>query len=579
MLDYLYPVDERALFTDRDHHLGLLDLCGAELQQGRRKHLALLGLRRIGKTLILKEFILRWLQRPAVADLPRVLPIYMDLKRLGLSPESFAVEYIGSVLYWFLEQGEGRWDEYARLPALLRAASGLGNPRVLDMVLELDADLRQQVIPQRRLLELAFNFPEVLAREQDVRFLICIDEFQDLGLLSNFPQVGDALDIFRSVLQTQSAVAYVAAGSAISLMEGIFHQARSPLFVHFRSERVGPFGRAESAELAHKALAGEELPADAAQTLYTWTHGNPFYVYAVAERMRELILLSGRTADAQLVREAFVLETLSSAGRIYNLCRYVIEESMGKARGQALLRLLLQILAESENPLTLTELAQRLRRPAGATRALLNRLGEVDLVAQIDGAYDLPDPVLKIWLAYFHAGVELLTVPRREILEGLVADMAQRYQRLSSELGLAKESQVRELLAAFDDRQAPARLFGRPASDVNAVQLPPFTRVAAYQSRDGQIELDAVAEGPAPWLVEVKWRNRPVSRADLAAFVQKARAVVEHLKLASTPTLWLISGGGFKASALAYAAEAGILVSGAQDVQELAELLGVRFGK
>ena len=70
MLDYLDPVDERALFTDRDQHLGLLDLCGAELQQGRRKHLALLGLRRIGKTLILKEFILRWLQRPIVADGP-----------------------------------------------------------------------------------------------------------------------------------------------------------------------------------------------------------------------------------------------------------------------------------------------------------------------------------------------------------------------------------------------------------------------------------------------------------------------------------------------------------------------------
>jgi hypothetical protein len=481
------------------------------------------------------------------------------------------------VQYWFLEKGEGRWDEYARLPTLLRATSALGNPRVLDMVLELDADLRQQVIPQRRLLELAFNFPEILAREQGVRFLICIDEFQDLGLLSNFPQVGDVLDVFRSELQTQSAVAYVAAGSAISLMEGIFHQARSPLFVHFRSERVGPFGRAESDELARKALVGEELSAEAAQTIYAWTRGHPFYIYAVAERMRELILLSGREADVQLVREAFVLETLSSAGRIYNLCRYVIEESMGKARGQALLRLLLQILAESENPLTLTELAQRLRRPAGATRALLNRLAEVDLVAQQDGAYDLPDPVLKIWLAYFHAGVELLAVPRREILEGLVTDMAERYQRLSSELGLAKESQVREILTAFDGRQAPGRLFGRSAGDT--VWLPAFTRVAAYQSQDGQIELDAVAEGPASWLVEVKWRHRPVSRADLAAFAQKARTVVERLKLASAATLWLISGGGFKASALEYAADASILVSNAQEVQELAELLRVRFGK
>jgi len=579
MLDYLYPVDERALFTDRDYFLGLLEMCCTELQQERRKHLALLGLRRIGKTLILKEFILRWLQQPAAPGVIPVLPIYVDLTRLGLSPESFAVEYVGSALYWFLEKGQGRLDDYARLPTLLRAASTLGNPRILDMVLELDADLRQQVIPQRRLLELAFNFPEVLAREQGVRFLICIDEFQALSLLSNFPQVGDALDVFRALLQTQSAVAYVAAGSAISLMEGIFHQARSPLFVHFRSERVGAFGRAESEELARKALVGEELPADAAQTLYDWTHGHPFYIYAVAERMREMILLSGRVANPQLVREAFVLETLSSAGRIYNLCRYVIEESMGRARGQALLRLLLQILAEAESPLTLTEIAQRLRRPAGAARALLNRLHEVDLAAQIDGTYDLPDPVLKIWLAYFHAGVELLTVPRREILEGLVADMTQRYQRMSRELGLAKESQVREILAAFDGRQAPGRLFGLAATRGGDLRLPIFTRVAAYQSADGQLELDAVGEGAAPWLVEVKWRNRPVSRADIEAFAGKARAVVDRLHLGSTPSLWMISGGGFKPAALSYAASQGILVSRGQDMQELAELLGVRFGK
>lgn len=579
MLDYLYPVDERALFTDRELFLGLLELCATELQQNRRKHLALLGLRRIGKTLILKEFILRWLQRPTPAGAPPVIPVYLDLQRLGLAPESFAIEYIGTALYWFLERGEGRADDYTRLPVLLRAASALDNARVLDMVLELDADLRQQPIPQRRLLELAFSFPETLARELGVRFLICIDEFQDLSLLSNFPQVGDALDIFRSVLQTQSAVAYVAAGSAISLMEGIFHRARSPLFVHFRTERVGPFGRAESEELARKALVGEDLPPAAAQTLYEWTRGHPFYIYAVAERMRELILLAGRVVDSQLVREAFVLETLSSAGRIYNLCRYVIEESMGQARGQALLRLLLQVLAEAESPLTLTEVARRLRRPAGATRALLNRLSAVDLVVQTDGTYDLPDPVLKIWLAYFHAGVELLTVPRREILEQLVADITQRYQRVSSELGLAREAQVRELMLAFAGHQVPARLFGRSADGAATIRLPSFTRVAAYQSADGQLELDAVGEGPEPWLVEVKWRNRPLGRADIASFAAKARAVSGLLQLERAPTLWLISGGGFKPSAQDYAASEGILVSGAADIQELAELLGVRFGK
>lgn len=90
---------------------------------------------------------------------------------------------------------------------------------------------------------------------------------------------------------------------------------------------------------------------------------------------------------------------------------------------------------------------------------------------QQDGAFDLRDPVLKVWLAYFHAGVELLTMPRRETLEQLVADMSERFQRVSSELGLAKESQIRDLLAAFacqkdillstrDDLQQLAELLG-----------------------------------------------------------------------------------------------------------------------
>ena len=86
----------------------------------------------------------------------------------------------------------------------------------------------QSSIPHRRLLEWAFEFPETLAAETDTRFLIILDEFQEITRLSNYPQVDDALEIFRAVLQTQSHVVYVVAGSAISLMERIFHHASSP---------------------------------------------------------------------------------------------------------------------------------------------------------------------------------------------------------------------------------------------------------------------------------------------------------------------------------------------------------------
>ena len=574
MLDYLYPTDERKLFTDREYHLGLLEMCCTELQANRRKHLALLGLRRIGKTLILKEFILRLLHKPTAVEFPPVIPVYLDLQRAGLSPEFLARQYVGSVLYWFRERGHGQADPYFNPATQLRVVTALGKPQTLDAILRLDQALQQSPVPQRHLLEQAFQFPEILATETDTRFLVILDEFQQLTRLSNYPQVGDALEIFRAILQTQSHVAYIVAGSAISLMERIFHHARSPLFVHFRSVLVGPFTREDTTQMARKALGDQPLSEPLLRTLFAWTYGHPFYVYAVAERMKEMALLFHRDIGEQVVGEAFVLETLSTTGRIYNLCRYVVEESMAQARGQALLRLALQILAQSPDPLSLTELSRRLQRSSGVTRNLLNRLAEVDLVVQQDATFDLRDPVLKVWLAYFHAGVELLAMPRREILEQLVADVSERFQRVSAELGLAKESQVREIMAAFDDREVPGALFGQSGT----LRLPTFRRVAPFQTHDGQIELDAVADGEALWVVEIKWQNRLASRSDLERFRAKVRAAQPHLPL-SPEALWFVAKAGFKDSALRFARQHGILHSTQLDLQKLAELLGLRFGK
>jgi len=571
MLDYLYPADERQLFTNREYHLSLLEMCRAELEAGRRRHLALIGLRRIGKTLILKEFILRSLQRPG--DL-LVLPVYLDLQRIGLSPEFFATSYIGTVLYWFKERGKGRPDSYLDVATQLRVVSTLGKPQILDHLLQVDESLQRSPVPHHQLLDLAFSFPETLAAETGVRFLIILDEFQELTHLSNYPQVGDVLEIFRAVLQTQSNVAYIVAGSAITMMERIFHHARSPLFVHFRTERVGAFTREDTASLASKVLGGPPLPEAALRTLFDWTYGHPFYVYAVADRARELAFLFRKEISDQLLREAFVLETLSSTGRIYNLCRYMVEESISQARGQTLLRLVLQLLAQSPTPLTLAELSHRLKRSTGVTRNLLNRLMEVDLVVQQDDAFDLRDPVLKIWLAYFHAGVELLAIPKREILEQLVADIGERFRRVSSELGLAKESQVRELLRAFAGQQVPGELFGQSAP----LRLPTFIQVASYQSSDGQVELDAIASGDALWVVEIKWKNQPASRADIERFLKKIRQAQPDLP-GHPDALWFISKAGFKDSALRFARQKRILLSTQEDLQRLAEILKMRFGK
>ncbi len=155
---------------------------------------------------------------------------------------------------------------------------------------------------------------------------------------------------------------------------------------------------------------------------------------------------------------------------------------------------------------------------------------------------------MKLWAAYYYQGLELPAVPRQQVLDQLVAEVSQRYQRISSELGLARESQVRELLAAFDGQEVPGELFGQSGS----LQLPTFQHVAPHETADGQTELDAVAVGDAVWVVEIKWQNQPARRADLEHFLARVQAV--HPTLPRSPdALWFIARAGFREAALRFA--------------------------
>jgi len=99
-------------------------------------------------------------------------------------------------------------------------------------------------------------------------------------------------------------------------------------------------------------------------------------------RVLEMVSLFRCSLTLRTVQEAFVLETLGTTGRIYNLCRYVLEESLQRARGETMPQAVLQVLAREMGGLNLTQLARRLKRPSGAIRQVLNWLMEVDLVEQ-----------------------------------------------------------------------------------------------------------------------------------------------------------------------------------------------------
>ena len=561
MLDYIYPEEEQRFFTDREHHLELLALSQALLVQGVRKHIAISGLRRMGKTVILKEFLRRNLiegsqEKRTVA--------YLDLPRLAFTPEAFATQYIGNVLYWLLERGEGKLEPYFD-PAFQLAAVGRLNARELsDYLYAFNLELQKEKPDQHLLIEMAFNWPEIWAQQTDSHMVLLLDEFPDVLALNNYPQITSILALFRAILQGQSRICYVVAGSVVSLMERIFLQADSPLFVHFQLETVGPFDKNGSHELARKRLATVEpaVPPEVLAEIYQVTGGHPFYIYATTMRILEMVSLLQKRLTEQTVREAFVLETLGTHGRIYNLCRYVLEGSLQRARGETMLQAALRVLSREPDGLSLTQVARALKRPTGAIQQVLHWLMEVDLIdQQPDKTYVFRDPVLHLWVAYYYTGLELTGMPRQKVLDQLVAELMEKYQRTATELGVAKESQVRELLHSFAGQEIEGTLLGLS----EPVHLPQFHRVTSYRSSDGQVEIDALAEGEERWAVEIKWRGRRAGVKELRKLLAAARS------LSARP--WLISRAGFTPEAEALARREGVMISDQSSIDRLSDAI------
>lgn len=557
MFDTLYPAGQRRLFTNRRRELNRLNYLAEELTHGQPVRLGLFGPRRIGKSWLIKEFI----HRHRVAT--TVVPAYVNFENICTDPENFALKYVGWVTFWLLTRGDGRIEDFLDPSRLLVQASEY---RALqNELLEIERVLGSTDVNRNTLLNLAFAFPEKVARSLGVKLLLFLDEFQDLADLSAYKGARNVVGVFRAHTDTEN-VGYVLAGSLVSAMRRLIADAGSPLFLQFDQHALTPFTREDTDELTRKIIP-DVIDHSILGAVYRYSSGYPYYIVQIVRRMRLLHRLDDLPLDEDLVKQAFMVETLAPTGGIHNHCRYVYDVSLEKATRYAALKSVLTVLAVEEE-LNQSQVARRLRIAQGTARNYLNTLVEIGLVTQRAGRYYYQDPVLRYWVASVERGIEIDEFPRRSDVLGLIARLDEQFQRASTELGQAKEAEVRELLRRFNGQEVDGALLG--LSDT--IHLPIFRRVESYCSPDGRVELDGLAEaddGTTRWAVEVKWRAKRGGVAEVNRLQEKACGV--------EAVGWLISRSGFTPAAIARAREAGMMLSTAEDLAQLARLLYQQF--
>jgi hypothetical protein len=223
-----------------------------------------------------------------------------------------------------------------------------------------------------------------------------LDEVLELRTFESFPGLRTALRELLDVLGASSN-RFILTTRYVSRAHKLLKDASS----RYEVVHVPPLSLPEVRDLLLSIDGGQmvlrdEIGSDAlARAVYTLSDGRVGYAQAIGDALSSMV-------EAQGVGDPISALTslLSHDGRLAAACATCYELRLHRARGYGALKAILEILAQEE-PLTLTEVAQRLRRTPGSTKDYLSWLEDVDLIVSQRKRYSFGDPLLRLWVRLY----------------------------------------------------------------------------------------------------------------------------------------------------------------------------------
>jgi hypothetical protein len=236
---------------------------------------------------------------------------------------------------------------------------------------------------------LAFFDTARAAGDGSATFLL--DEFLELRTFESFPGLRSVLRDLIGAL-AGSGNRFVLTTRYVARAHRLLRDAPS----QFELIHVAPLSPAEIRQTVASVHDSHDEDdrgrEDLARMVLALSDGRPAYARMIADAA---VQMGGPHGGADPVSALAAL--LGPGGALACACRFSYELRLHRARGYGALKAILDVLAEEE-PLTLTEIALRLRRTPGSTKDYLSWLEDVDLLVARQKKYTFTDPVLRLWV-------------------------------------------------------------------------------------------------------------------------------------------------------------------------------------
>ncbi|MBN1673635.1 MAG: ATP-binding protein [Kiritimatiellae bacterium] len=436
------PVDG-VLFVDREQELARLDMVLEKLLAERSSFIALLGLRKVGKTSLVQE----WMRRSR-AQGKQVAFVNVPCWAWS-DPHDFFVEYLRLTLNAAFSV-TGLRQEAGILPFSSRPSQELAFSKTaarrgmngIDTALSLYMD-RAKIEPDAFMRE-AVRMAGTIARQDGVRFQYVLDEFQTLRTYDQFSDVknhfGSVYALFREEWQKQKGCNYLVSGSAITLMKQILDEPSAPFFQHFTQWTLGALPREDAARMLadFSERSGHPLAPDTITAVVDTLGTNPYYLQTVGEEIvTEMRLEPG---DPNGWKRAVQKVLFDASGRLY---QYFEKLHVSITAESSILEKI--VFALADGPKIGADIARTAGMPQNRISPKLPLLQKQDVILKQDGVYALADRCYAVWLRVARDPKSTAAAP------GLIGDESEKRVAASmAAQGLHLVYQSRASRGAFD---------------------------------------------------------------------------------------------------------------------------------
>lgn len=371
-------------FIDRTKELDQMVNLLSAVSLGASSNVALIGLRRTGKTSLFENVRLRMI------NMENIVPVVINC--FGISTKArFSKMFIQEVARAYILKTEDRLHK-DRLVSFLKKGVEEVSKQISDVDISIaefakfNVKLREPKADEDELIEMALRYPQTLAEGKDVYFVIMIDEFQDTLKWGD-----DFLKNFRRVIESQKRVAYAFSGSVTTIMKDLLYRNRSPFYRQLVEIELGrlPVEFSKEFILSRFQKVGMKISGEEVDAVVGFSGSYPDYIQRLGLKLFQRGLSVGKIfLDKQDVDAAYdeMIQSLDGEFSTYFKCFTDFEKEI------------LTALAHGKTNPSL--MAQETRKPISSLPQILHRLINHGIVEKyVEGRYRISDPVFSDWLS------------------------------------------------------------------------------------------------------------------------------------------------------------------------------------